>query len=248
MKKTIAILLLASLLLTACSGGETAPEPASTPTAAPTQAPVPAPTPALTPEPTPTPTPSPTPEPENYTALMGCWAGRTYTNEYMGAVYRQPETWSHLDAELLASLGSMAAGQLPDEDNARTAIESWQSGNARYVLYAASPEGNDSCSAVVEELTGACTEEEYVDASAPGLETALTAMGASDLVMKQGTVAFAGAEHACLRVSCKYNGMAMYELLVVQKEGDYIVCYTFTTTGKDQTDSLLDAWTALPEA
>ncbi|MFC1593222.1 peptidylprolyl isomerase, partial [Candidatus Omnitrophota bacterium] len=64
MKRILLIfVILAAMLLSACTAPVTTPEPTNTPTPTPAPTPAPTPTPTLTPEPTPTPIPAPTPTP-----------------------------------------------------------------------------------------------------------------------------------------------------------------------------------------
>ena len=245
MKKTAFALVIAALLaLPACGGPAPAPEPTPAPTAAPTF------TPAPTPAPTPTPTPSPTPEPEGYTALAGRWEGRTYVNDPLGLKYRQPETWRRLEAEELAQLPGLAAARAGEELSGQIA-EDGESGVARVVVYAISPDGTMSCQLSAEILEGesaAASEEEYLDAAGELTALSLTAAGAEDVTAERTGVPLAGAERSGLRLDFTAGEKAACLLIAAEKLEGYMVFWTCSAPTAEAAQELAAAWTPiLPE-
>ena len=248
MKKLLVILLTVLFLgLTACGGGTGTPEP----TAAPTPEPTPAPTAEPTPEPTPVPTPEPTPE-EAPPDLSGEWDGRTYRNDFLGASYRRPEGWFHLEGEELLQLSGLAVGQITDEEISAWIAEASENGTVVYVMYAGSPTGEMNCSVTVEKLPAmaalAMTEEGYIMVAQRQLEATLASVGMTDTVTETGTTVLAGVEYPCVRIRGSVNGSVIYELIAVQKVGEYIASYAVASAGEDSTDRILAAWTALEDA
>ena len=242
MKKTAFALVIAALLaLPACGGPAPAPEPTPAPTAAPTF------TPAPTPAPTPTPTPSPTPEPEGYTALAGRWEGRTYVNDPLGLKYRQPETWRRLEAEELAQLPGLAAARAGEELSGQIA-EDGESGVARVVVYAISPDGTMSCQLSAETLEGeraALTAEECLDAAGELTALSLTAAGAEDVTAERTGVPLAGAERSGLRLDFTAGEKAACLLIAAEKLEDYMVFWTFSAPTAEAAQELAAAWTPI---
>ena len=242
MKKTAFALVIAALLaLAACGGPAPAPEPTPAPTAAPTF------TPAPTPAPTPTPTPSPTPEPEGYTALAGRWEGRTYVNDPLGLKYRQPETWRRLEAEELAQLPGLAAARAGEELSGQIA-EDGESGVARVVVYAISPDGTMSCQLSAETLEGeraALTAEECLDAAGELTALSLTAAGAEDVTAERTGVPLAGAERPGLRLDFTAGEKAACLLIAAEKLEGYMVFWTFSAPTAEAAQELAAAWTPI---
>lgn len=177
MKKLIALLLAALMLLALAACGNTA----STDSAASTEA---------------------TGEASKMTAdeaakfheVFGSYEEKVYTNTYLKLTVTLEDKWtSYSDDKLLSENGLTADGTLAEQLNAASVLE----------LMCAEKESGEAMSINAETLDGAMTEVDYLAAQIDALKAELESIGLEQdaITLEQSTVTFAGAEHACLNVS-----------------------------------------------
>ena len=245
MKKTQTpvIILLLSILLTACAAGTAAPQ--ATPVPAPTDAPSAsaAPTPSPTAIPTAAPTAAPAPEQAN---VLGEDRGDgNYENAFLGVGCRLTEEWTFASRERLEELGALVPGMLPEEMPPETTVDLAGIENAVYAMYASSADGRDM-SLTLEKLDGVQTlamdPTVYVELAEQRLPDALRAMGMTAVHVYKGTAELAGQTMSAVRLWGVYNGTRVYETIAVSKQDEYMAVFTFASQGQDLTEEMLSAW------
>ena len=122
-----------------------------------------------------------------------------------------------------------------DEDLSQALAESIEEGKVVYAMFAASDSGLQNFNLGYEKLnavqTLAVTEEAYISAAEPQLQTALESMGVTDYAADRVTVTLGGREMPGLRISGTYNGVKLYELSAACKGDGYIASFSFSSFG-----------------
>lgn len=234
MKKCFALILaLAMLLSLAACGGSSAP--------AATQAPAPS-VPAPTEAPAPAEEPAQEPAAEEEDApTFGVYDPEacTYTNEFLGFVFRVGDTWTVLDREELAQFNDVLAEMVSDEKLSETLADS----GSFHVFYATDDEIFASVDIVMENLGllygAVLSEEKYIELSKDDLAPALESIGIDDVTVETATFSFVGEEHPGLTVHGTMEGIDMYESIVLLKVGRYMAVIAVSSYIEDFTRDIL---------
>ena len=83
------------------------------------------------------------------------------------------------------------------------------------------------------------SEDAYYKAAVPQLEDALEQMGLSNLNIEKETIDFAGEEHLSCLISGEYNGVMIYERMVMLKAGSYMATVTAFSLDLESTEAMI---------
>ena len=249
MKKLIAFVLAAMMVLSlaACGGDKTAPTTAAT--TDPTTNPTTEPTTAPTTEPTTAPTTEPTTVPETTEAQaqgskLGVVEGNTYTNSFLGITATLDENWTFANDEEMAQIRGMTMDAMNDE----SLSQMLETSGAVMDMYAMDTEGR-TLNIMLENLnilqSVALTEKAYVDATVGQLPSVLENMGFANVTAEPTEMIFAGESHAAVKIHASVQGVEFFETMVVVKQGNYIACVTVASYGQDTTANVLEQFTAI---
>ncbi len=232
MKKLIAIMLAALMVLSLAACGE---EPALT------TIPI---TTAATTEPTTVPTTAPTTVPETTEAViegpkLGTVEGNTYTNAFLGITATLDADWAFANEEEMAQIRGMTVEAMTDESLA----EMLETSGTVMDMYAMDAQGRN-INIVLENLniiqTIALTEKAYAESASDQVPATLEGMGCENVTTEVTEISFAGQTHAALKIYARIMGTDIYETLVMVKQGNYIACITVTSFVEDTTTEILD--------
>lgn len=237
MKKLIAFMLAALMVLSlaACGGDKPAPTtvPATDSPGTPTTAPTTAPT--TVPE---------TTEAVQQGSKLGVVEGNTYTNSFLGITVTLDENWTFANDEEMAQIRGMTMDAMNDENLSQML----ETSGAVMDMYAMDAEGR-TVNIVLENLnilqSVALTEKAYIDATAGQLSPMLESMGFSIVNAETTEITFAGESHAAIKIHASVQGVDIYETVVVVKQGNYIASITVASYDQDTTASVLDQFTAI---
>ena len=194
-----------------------------------------------------TPTTAPTASTSSTTPTQSFDTGRVnankYTNKFAGITLELGAEWTFMTDEQIRQNNEQALGMMGDKYE-----EAIKAASTFTDMMATKSNGTDTVNITFEKLTGAnllMSEEQYANASRNSLKEALESMGMTDVTTTGGTAPFAGKDHPYIAVSAKYNGVAVYERLVVLKCDNYVVVVAACTWQTDTCKTILDAFKAV---
>ena len=219
MKKWIAFMLAAVMLLSLFGCAKEPAETEPTESGTPTETTVP-------------------PETERDPQL-GTYADNVYVNEFLGIQCQVDDSWYvYSDAEM-AQLNGLVLDTMTDED----LVAQLEKASVVHLFYAAADEGLTTMNIALENLglvNGVLLDEQaYIEASIGQLPAALESMGLTDVTAVAQTITLAGQEHAGAVVHGTYSGVDFYEALVCLKVGNYVAVVTVASYYEDRTETLL---------
>lgn len=248
MKKWIALLMAALLVLslTACSSTPSESKPADTAadtpadTAADTEV-------AIAPDTEADTAPDTTPDTEADTTAdteaevdfeTGTVNGQTYTNDLLGLTLTLDEGWRFLNRDEIDQMMGLTTSLVSDEEIAKSLEE----GGAYMDMYAMHEESGATVNINMQKvgLSALLLKEDTVlEEAESSVIAALESMGLSNIVYNIGTMNFAGKEHACADISGEISGATLYEKQVCIFEGTYVASITATSVYENNTDTIL---------
>ena len=166
-----------------------------------------------------------------------------YTNEFLGITVELGSDWTFMTDAQIEENNKTALGLVGDDYKALM-----ENASSFTDMMATKSNQTDTVNVTFEKLTGAnllLTEDRYAELSLDTLKGSFESMGMTDVVVANGKDTFAGAEHACITLSAKYNGNAVYEKLIVVKCSGYMVTVCACTWQTDTCKSILDNFKAL---
>jgi len=234
----MAIVMMVSLLLSACGGSQEEISGTVTPSAA---EPAPEPTGEVTPQETLPEEPS-----EERTISLGRIEGGTYTNTYAGFAMDLDSSWTYYSAEELQEIPEnvaeiFAGSEMGDVINPLTQFTDMMAENVENmttinVLYQKLDMQNRIAFAMMNE-------EEILDvtlAQSDMMIEAYAQAGIDVTSMEKVPVTFLGEERVGLKTVSTMNGIPYYALQVFEyKLGEYYATITFASFVEDQTESLV---------
>lgn len=275
MKKLIALLLAAAMILSfaACGGtaglpgglGSVIPssspssEPSVEPTEAPaedtfeapvddpTETPVPTEDPTETPAPAEDPTETPTEEPSASASILGEYdtADFVYKNEYLGLQVKYDSAW---EVDGMADLA--ANNGMTEEEFTEEYMSDLMKNRGSAMIFNMSEQGGlVSVNIVLEDIgdlyAATLSEKDYADISKDGAADSLTEIGYSDAVSTVETVNFAGGEHAAVVSTARTDDVDFYMTQVIWKVGRTIAVITLGSGYVDMSDEIIGMFSAL---
>ncbi len=183
-------------------------------------------------------------EPAEEEYSMGITIGGTYTNDFAGLSCTLDENWMFFDEAQLAELNGLTL-EMFDDEAIRQAMED---SGAVYDMYAARLDGMGSINIIFENLGllygSVLSEADYAQLATQNLEPSLASAGFSDLSCEIVTVDFCGSEHTAIRIEGILQEIPIYEILVLQKVGNYMMNITFASYVEDLTADMLSSFSA----
>ena len=179
--------------------------------------------------------------------VLGVKDAQRYDNAFLGLSAVFGEDWQILsDAETAAVMG-YAMESVADPALAARLRES----GVVCDLYALAPNGSDNLNIQIEDLGAlyglVMGEDAYFEAALPLLEEALRQAGVTELHTEKETLDFAGSEHLSARLSGTLRGAALYERIVLVKEGGYMAIVTAFSLEPERPEEMLALFTAYGE-
>lgn len=163
--------------------------------------------------------------------------GAKYENDYFGIGCEFDSNWTLENEEQILARNQIAKSLVDEKfasafDNAANITD----------MVAVHSNGMDTVNAGIEKLQGAAIlidEQQYIDITLPQLDEMFTSMGLQDINATAGEMTFAGSKHKCIEVTASFNGVAVYETLVVVKKKNYMLCVTACTWQANGVNDLL---------
>ena len=175
---------------------------------------------------------------------LGDFADGTYVNDFLGICCAVGEEWTVYSDTQLAQLNGLVLDAMTDAD----LVEQLKKSNIAHLFYAIADGGHRSVNVVLENVgvvNGVLLDEKtYMALSVEQLPNALQSMGLTDVTAQETTVSFAGRDHAAAWVHGLLSGVHFYEKIICIKVGDYFGLVTVASDREDQTDALLEMFTA----
>lgn len=184
---------------------------------------------------------------ETYEAeeMIGEKSGNSYANETFGICAEFPDNWTVLDDEQTAQMLGLVADNFSEVDLAEQLRES----GSLYDLYAMTvDQSGDNVNVVIEDLgvvNGIIIDEKkYLEIAEDQLETTFAQMGMTDVTLDKGTYSFAGEDHVSVLISGNYNGVPVYERMVLLKTGNYMGVVTAFSLDTARLDGIMGLFSA----
>ena len=184
---------------------------------------------------------------ETYEAeeMIGEKSGNSYANETFGIRAEFPDNWTVLDDEQTAQMLGLVADNFSEVDLAEQLRES----GSLYDLYAMTvDQSGDNVNVVIEDLgvvNGIIIDEKkYLEIAEDQLETTFAQMGMTDVTLDKGTYSFAGEDHVSVLISGNYNGVPVYERMVLLKTGNYMGVVTAFSLDTARLDGIMGLFSA----
>lgn len=161
--------------------------------------------------------------------------GGVYTNEFFGIGCTLDSNWTYLTDEEIAELNQSTYEQISDE-GLRTAMED----ASLQDMFAQADGGLVNISITIENMGvlygNTMDEAKYLEVARPTVETGLTDIGMTDLVMEASTETFAGEPHEVMNISGMLEGdVPFYQKLVLVKRGNYMAGISIGSAMEDIT-------------
>ena len=178
------------------------------------------------------------------TVAMGKVSGNKYESEFIGLGFKLPSGWTFYSEEQIRELNNATADMMDDKYT-----EQIKKADVIYDMMAVNSQTGYNVGINLEKasaLGAAVTSEEtYVKNGMTNLKDALESAGATNVTTKQTKVTIAGESLHAIEVTCKMQGVSIYEVVACKKIGKYYACIAITTTGSNETDSVLSQFYSL---
>lgn len=171
-----------------------------------------------------------------------------YTNDFFGFTCALPSDWYVLNSDELDQVVGMTKDAVGEGDAGDLIKKSLDDGTSKMDFYAVSGSGTQTINIVLGKgtfLQRFFSETQLLSASVPLLTSALENMGATNVTHTSDTVTVLGKEHAAIRVSGDYQGVALNELLCLIRKGAFLATITITDMAGNPTESTLDYFQAI---
>lgn len=221
LNKWLALILVFAMLsaLIACGSDAKKDEPTTEPTT--TEAPT---------------TETPTTESaatEEKKAVRGEIIGNTYTNSAIGYTVTLGSEWIVANEAELAQMAGVTADMINNE----LAQQMIKGGQAVFDFYAAKDGGLSTLNInITSDSTGSLTsydEETLLNMSMAGSRQVLEDSGFENLNMQLAPMTFAGEEHQCMALTATFNGLPIYEYMLMFASDTYIYTITACSYNED---------------
>lgn len=177
--------------------------------------------------------------------MIGEKSGNSYANETLGIRAEFPDNWTILDDEQTAQMLGLVADNFSEADLADQLRES----GSLYDLYAMTvDQSGDNVNVVIEDLGvvyGIVIDEaKYLELAEKQLDTTFAQMGITDVTLDKGTYSFAGEDHVSVLITGNYNGVPVYERMVLIKAGNFMSVVTAFSLDTARLDNILGCFSA----
>lgn len=183
---------------------------------------------------------------EDDSFAAGTVDGNTYWNEALSLGCTLGDDWYFYSDEEIVEVNGATADLLKDD-----LAEAVREAGTMMDMMAMDLETGDNVNVNLERLSLAnsllINEESYVKLSMDQMEIAMEQIGVTDLTMENGTMEFAGEDHAYIHLSGNMTvevedgsvSLPLYETLVIIKNGRTIIVVTACTYWEDTTGDIL---------
>ena len=177
--------------------------------------------------------------------ILGVKEDNAYASEFLGIMAQFGDDWYVLSNEETIEAMGYVADNLPNADLA----EQLRSSGVVCDLYVLALDNSGANINIQLEDLGflyglAMSEDAYYKAAAPQLQEALTQMGVEKVSVEKETITFGGAEHTGCLVTGEFNGVTIYERMVMVKSGNYMATVTAFSLDAEHAQSMLDLFEA----
>ncbi len=170
---------------------------------------------------------------------LGVITENTYENSFIGYGLKISDDWTFYNKAQINQLNGLVADMVDDEQ----LKEQLKNSSVIYDMYAASSDGLQTMNVTLENIgafyASLMTEDDYIDNSLKTLPSILVSAGYSeDMEIEKVTVNFAGRERNGVKIKASIYGKEIYQLMMVTKAGNYMVLCTLTSFVTDNTEEL----------
>lgn len=165
-----------------------------------------------------------------------------YRNDYFGYTCALPYDWYVYNRDEINQMIGIAKDVLDNSEAGDVIQESLGNGDTVLDFYAASGDGTQTINIVLGKRTPLellLSEEKIIGTSIPILTDGLKKMGATEVTNSTGQVEFLGKNLTALYICGDFQGVSLYETIVLIHKGIYTFTFTVTSMQLDTTQELL---------
>ena len=178
------------------------------------------------------------------TISLGHTESNTYESTFLGIGCKFDKSWTFMSDDQIKENNKMAS-ELIDNKAISNALES---GSILTDMMVQNTTTGSNTSIAIEKLHSSMkdiTEEEYIDIVTPQMVGTLESAGFSNVITEKVTVTFTGKECYALKITSSVNKVAVNQLQIPIRKGDYMACVTLTSFGDSTVDEMLTAFYTL---
>lgn len=171
---------------------------------------------------------------------LGHSANNTYENSFTGIGCKLDDSWTFLTDEQIQSVNKITADLAGEEF--KKALEN---ASVLYDMMATQSETSNSLNVTFEKLPilyYTMSGEQYAELGMDKLSKSLQNMGFQNLNLEISKTKFLGEDTACVKVFGTYEERALYEILVPVNCHGYMVLYSISSIGTDETEKILESF------
>lgn len=175
---------------------------------------------------------------------LGHTESNIYKSTFLGIGCKFDASWTFMSDEQIKENNKLAS-EMIDNKAITNALES---GSILTDMMVQNTTTGSNTSIAIEKLHSSMknvNEEDYIDIVAPQMVGTLESAGFSDVTTEKVTITFAGKECYALKITSSVNNVAVNQLQVPIKKGDYMACVTSTAFGDSTTDEMITAFYTL---
>ena len=173
----------------------------------------------------------------------GAVEGQTYTSDLLKLSLTLDDNWQFLSREEIDQVMGITSDLVSDEEIAK----SLEDGNSYTDMYATNTATGATVNLLLQKVGVSAlllNEKSVLEASEESIVAALESMGLSNIRYEIGTMTFAGKEHACAEITGEINGVTLYEKQVCFIKGTYIASITASTVDENGAEEILNQFAA----
>ena len=164
-----------------------------------------------------------------------------YWNETMKIGCALDETWYFYSEEEIMETNGLTADMLEGK-----IAEMIENGGAITDMFAQNLETGATLNVVFERVSLPDSllynEKNYIEASIPTVEEALTQMGIEDVAFTVQEAEFLGETHTILQITGLYSGVPIYEQVAVVKDGRNFIVVTIFSVMEGEAEEVLSCF------
>ena len=164
-----------------------------------------------------------------------------YWNETMKIGCALDETWYFYSEEEIMEANGLTADMLEGKIS-----EMIENGGAITDMFAQNLETGATLNVVFERVSLPDSllynEKNYIEASIPTVEEALTQMGIEDVAFTVQEAEFLGETHTVLQITGLYSGVPIYEQIAVVKDGRNFIVVTIFSVMEGEAEEVLSCF------
>ncbi len=177
--------------------------------------------------------------------ILGVKKDNVYASEFLGIMAAFSDDWYVMSNEETVEAMGYVVDNMPTD---KLADQLRNSGVVCDLYVVALDNSGDNINIQLENLGFlyglAMSEDAYFIASAPQLEDAMKQMGVSNVKLEKEMIKFAGGTHTSCLISGEFNGVKIYERMVMVKSGNYMATVTAFSLNKANVDAMIDLFEA----